>query len=182
MPSHQGHSTVVGAPVRFDTTRPVPRHAVQGGGAAGSSGVASWSAIGGRRLPSEDMGADGRFAPSPTGILHVGNLRTALLAWLAARSRSSRFLVRVEDLDTGRVRRRFEAEQLADLAALGLDWDGPVVRQSERGARYDDGAAPPRGRRAALPVLVHAARDPRGRLGAARRRCRRAPTPAPAAP
>jgi glutamyl-tRNA synthetase len=84
------------------------------------------------------MGADGRFAPSPTGSLHVGNLRTALLAWLAARSRSSRFLVRVEDLDTGRVRRHFEAEQLADLAALGLDWDGPVVRQSERGARYDE--------------------------------------------
>ena len=76
--------------------------------------------------------SDGRFAPSPTGTLHLGNLRTALLAWLFARSRDARFLVRMEDLDTGRVRERFHDEQLHDLAALGLDWDGPVVRQSER--------------------------------------------------
>ncbi|MCW3011942.1 MAG: tRNA glutamyl-Q(34) synthetase GluQRS, partial [Solirubrobacterales bacterium] len=79
---------------------------------------------------------DGRYAPSPTGTLHLGNLRTALLAWLFARASGSRFLVRVEDVDTGRSRERFVAEQLADLAALGLDWDGPVVRQSERGERY----------------------------------------------
>jgi glutamyl-tRNA synthetase len=75
---------------------------------------------------------DGRFAPSPTGTLHLGNLRTALLAWLFARSRDARFLVRMEDLDAGRVRERFYDEQLRDLAALGLDWDGPVARQSER--------------------------------------------------
>jgi glutamyl-tRNA synthetase len=75
---------------------------------------------------------DGRFAPSPTGTLHLGNLRTALLAWLFARAQDARFLVRMEDLDTGRVRERFHDEQLHDLAALGLDWDGPVVRQSER--------------------------------------------------
>jgi glutamyl-tRNA synthetase len=81
---------------------------------------------------------DGRFAPSPTGTLHLGNLRTALLAWLFARSQDARFLVRMEDLDTGRVRERFYDEQLRDLAALGLDWDGPVVRQSERLALYDD--------------------------------------------
>jgi glutamyl-tRNA synthetase len=81
--------------------------------------------------------ADGRFAPSPTGSLHLGNLRTALLAWLFARSEHSRFLVRVEDLDSGRVRRRFEAEQLRDLSLLGLDWDGSVVRQSERTALYE---------------------------------------------
>src|SRR3954462_9375784 len=81
---------------------------------------------------------DGRFAPSPTGTLHLGNLRTALLAWLYARSRDARFLVRMEDLDTGRVRDRFYDEQLHDLAALGLDWDGPVVRQSDRLALYAD--------------------------------------------
>jgi glutamyl-tRNA synthetase len=80
--------------------------------------------------------ADGRFAPSPTGTLHIGNLRTALLAWLFARSQDARYLVRMEDLDTGRVRERFYDEQLHDLAALGLDWDGPVVRQSERIALY----------------------------------------------
>jgi glutamyl-tRNA synthetase len=84
------------------------------------------------------VNADGRFAPSPTGTLHLGNLRTALLAWLFARSQDARFLVRMEDLDTGRVRERFYDEQLHDLAALGLDWDGPVVRQSERLALYDD--------------------------------------------
>ena len=78
----------------------------------------------------------GRFAPSPTGPLHLGNLRTALLAWLFARSAGSRFLLRIEDLDRGRVRAEHEAEQLADLAAIGLDWDGPVVRQSERGDLY----------------------------------------------
>ncbi len=81
--------------------------------------------------------ADGRFAPSPTGTLHLGNLRTALLAWLFARSRGARFSVRVEDLDPGRVRERFVAEQLADLAAIGLDWDGPAERQSERQALYE---------------------------------------------
>ena len=75
---------------------------------------------------------DGRFAPSPTGTLHLGNLRTALLAWLFARAQDARFLMRMEDLDTGRVRERFYDEQLHDLAALGLDWDGPVVRQSDR--------------------------------------------------
>jgi glutamyl-tRNA synthetase len=82
--------------------------------------------------------ADGRFAPSPTGTLHVGNLRTALVAWLFARSQDARHLVRMEDLDTGRVRERFYDEQLHDLAALGLDWDGPVVRQSERLVLYED--------------------------------------------
>ncbi|HMS61034.1 MAG TPA: tRNA glutamyl-Q(34) synthetase GluQRS [Solirubrobacteraceae bacterium] len=81
--------------------------------------------------------ADGRFAPSPTGTLHLGNLRTALLAWLFARAADARFLVRIEDLDSGRVRASFVAEQLADLAALGLDHDDEIVRQSERTSRYE---------------------------------------------
>ena len=81
---------------------------------------------------------DGRFAPSPTGPLHLGNLRTALLAWLFARSAEARFLVRVEDLDRSRVRPGLEEAQLADLAALGLDWDGPIVRQSERMKLYEE--------------------------------------------
>jgi glutamyl-tRNA synthetase len=83
----------------------------------------------------------GRFAPSPTGDLHLGNLRTALLAWLFARSRGGRFLVRMEDLDRGRVRERFVESQLRDLAAIGIDWDGPVVRQSGRSALYEDALA-----------------------------------------
>jgi glutamyl-tRNA synthetase len=80
----------------------------------------------------------GRFAPSPTGTLHLGNLRTALLAWLFARSAGSGFLVRMEDLDAGRVRPGVAEEQLADLAAIGLDWDGEVVFQSARGELYGD--------------------------------------------
>ena len=56
--------------------------------------------------------SDGRFAPSPTGVLHLGNLRTALLAWLFARSAGSPFLVRMEDLDTGRVRPGSDKQQL----------------------------------------------------------------------
>ncbi|NMD56630.1 MULTISPECIES: tRNA glutamyl-Q(34) synthetase GluQRS [Tsukamurella] len=76
----------------------------------------------------------GRYAPSPSGDLHVGNLRTALLAWLFARSTGRDFLLRVEDLD--RVAEGAEARQLADLAAIGLDWDGAVVRQSARTAGY----------------------------------------------
>ena len=78
----------------------------------------------------------GRFAPSPTGELHLGNLRTAAVAWLTARAAGARFLMRVEDLDRGRSRREHEARQLADLATIGLDWDGEVVRQSERFDRY----------------------------------------------
>ena len=83
-------------------------------------------------------GYNGRFAPSPTGPLHVGNLRTALLAWLFARSAGARFLVRVEDLDRSRVRLGVEKTQLGDLRSLGLDWDGPVERQSERMDRYEE--------------------------------------------
>lgn len=81
--------------------------------------------------------ADGRFAPSPTGDLHVGNLRTALVAWLAIRSSGGRYVVRMEDLDRVTSSQATEGRQLADLAAMGLDWDGEVVRQSERFALYE---------------------------------------------
>lgn len=76
----------------------------------------------------------GRFAPSPSGDLHIGNLRTALVAWLCARSTGRRFLLRIDDLD--RVRPGAAERQLADLAALGIDWDGSPVRQSERLGSY----------------------------------------------
>lgn len=80
----------------------------------------------------------GRFAPSPTGDLHLGNLRTAVVAWLSARSSGSPFLIRMEDLDPHQSSARHERSQLADLASIGLDWDGPVVRQSERFHLYDE--------------------------------------------
>lgn len=84
---------------------------------------------------------DGRFAPSPTGSLHLGNLRTALLAWLFARSAGARFVVRMEDMDRDRFREGIEEEQLEDLRALGLDWDGDVVRQTERLELYEEAIA-----------------------------------------
>ncbi len=75
---------------------------------------------------------DGRFAPSPSAGLHLGNLRTALIAWLFARSTESRFLVRIEDLDPVSSRAEHVESILADLASLGIDHDGPIMFQSER--------------------------------------------------
>ncbi len=91
----------------------------------------------------------GRYAPSPTGRLHLGNVRTALLAWLQIRALRGTFVMRIEDVDSGRSRPHFEDTVLADLRWLGLDWDeGPDVggpygpyRQSECGARYEAAAA-----------------------------------------
>jgi glutamyl-tRNA synthetase len=80
--------------------------------------------------------ADGRFAPSPTGALHLGNLRTAMVAWLFARGSRSRFVVRMEDLDRATSSAANEQLQLDDLAALGIDWDGEVERQSEHFDRH----------------------------------------------
>lgn len=76
---------------------------------------------------------DGRYAPSPTGDLHVGNLRTALAAWCMARAGGGRFVLRIDDLDPDRLRPGSAERQLADLAALGIDWDGePLVQSSQR--------------------------------------------------
>jgi glutamyl-tRNA synthetase len=88
----------------------------------------------------------GRFAPSPTGPLHLGNARTALVSWLTARAAGGAYLLRVEDLDGPRVRPGLEARILSELRWLGLDWDeGPDVggpagpyRQSERLPRYTE--------------------------------------------
>lgn len=75
-----------------------------------------------------------RFAPSPSGLLHLGHAHSALFAWHAARG--GRFLLRIEDIDIGRCRPELEAAILEDLAWLGLDWERPVWRQSERLAAY----------------------------------------------
>jgi glutamyl-tRNA synthetase len=80
--------------------------------------------------------AAGRYAPSPTGDLHVGNLRTAVLAWLFARSTGRRFLLRIEDLDTSRVRPGMAERQRSDLDALGLTFDDVPVVQSKRAEAY----------------------------------------------
>ena len=86
-----------------------------------------------------------RFAPSPTGYLHIGGARTALFNWLLARKHSGSFVLRIEDTDRQRSKPEFEAQILRDMAWLGLDWDeGPQTggehgpyRQSERQGRYD---------------------------------------------
>ena len=78
----------------------------------------------------------GRFAPSPSADLHIGNLRTAVLAWLFARSTGRRFLMRVEDLDD-RTHDDVAHQQLADLAAIGVTWDDQPQWQSRQRERYD---------------------------------------------
>lgn len=80
----------------------------------------------------------GRYAPSPTGDLHLGNIRTALLAWLQVRSQGGKFLLRMEDLDVPRVVKGSAEQILLDLEWLGIDWDGPVVYQSQRTHLYED--------------------------------------------
>ncbi len=77
-----------------------------------------------------------RFAPSPTGLLHLGHAYAALIGWRAAREAGGRFLLRIEDIDQTRCRSEFAAAMLEDLAWLGLDWDGPVRIQSEHFADY----------------------------------------------
>lgn len=77
-----------------------------------------------------------RFAPSPTGRLHLGHAYAALVAHDLARSAGGQFLIRLEDLDASRSRTEYEAALFEDLAWLGLKWDGPVWRQSERFPAY----------------------------------------------
>ena len=78
----------------------------------------------------------GRFAPSPSGRMHLGNARTALLAWLDARSRGGRMLLRIEDLDRDRCRTEFADAVRDDLRWMGLDWDEEAAPQSTRGEAY----------------------------------------------
>jgi len=77
-----------------------------------------------------------RFAPSPTGLLHRGHAFSAMMGWRLARASGGCFVLRIEDIDTARCRPEHEAAIFDDLAWLGLDWDGPVWRQSERSTAY----------------------------------------------
>ena len=78
-----------------------------------------------------------RFAPSPTGHLHLGHAYSALQAWHAAQKAGGRFLLRIEDIDRGRCRPEFEAAIMEDLAWLGIQWEEPVRRQSDHFADYE---------------------------------------------
>jgi len=85
-----------------------------------------------------------RFAPSPTGELHLGNARTALFSWLFARHHGGRFVLRIEDTDTERSKEFYTAALMDDLRWMGLEWDagpgkaaaGEEYHQSRRGAVY----------------------------------------------
>jgi glutamyl-tRNA synthetase len=87
------------------------------------------------------MSLRGRFAPSPTGRLHLGNARSALLGWLQARAAGGQFLLRIEDLDRARCRPQYVEALLKDMEWLGLTWDGPLLFQSARDEVYRDALA-----------------------------------------
>ena len=78
----------------------------------------------------------GRFAPSPSGRLHLGNLFCALLAWLSARQKGGKILLRVEDLDTARCPLKYGAQTERDLQWLGLDWDIGPGKENGTGPYY----------------------------------------------
>ncbi|MDE6690063.1 MAG: tRNA glutamyl-Q(34) synthetase GluQRS, partial [Prevotella sp.] len=79
----------------------------------------------------------GRFAPSPTGRMHLGNVFSALLSWLSAKSQGGRWLLRIEDIDPQRSRQAYADLLMDDLQWLGLDWDGEPVYQSHRTDIYE---------------------------------------------
>lgn len=84
------------------------------------------------------MAVRGRFAPSPTGRMHLGNVFCALLSWLSAKSRGGEWVLRIEDLDPQRCRREYAMQLMDDLLWLGLQWDGVPVWQSERARLYEE--------------------------------------------
>jgi glutamyl-Q tRNA(Asp) synthetase len=118
-----------------------------------------------------------RFAPTPSGYLHLGHAYAALVAWESARAAGGRFLLRIEDIDRARCRPEFEQGILEDLRWLGLDWDGHPLRQSERMPVYDQaldsldrqGVVYPCfcTRRRIRAEIAHAAQAPHGPAGEA---------------
>lgn len=92
-------------------------------------------------MAATDARRTGRFAPSPTGPLHFGSLVAAVASWLDARAAGGRWHLRIEDVDEPRTVSGAEDAILRTLEALGLSWDGPVVRQRDRTARYGEALA-----------------------------------------
>jgi glutamyl-Q tRNA(Asp) synthetase len=108
-----------------------------------------------------------RFAPSPTGLLHLGHAASALLAFAAAREGGGRFILRIEDIDATRCRPEFEAAILEDLAWLRLSWEEPVRRQSEHMADYGNALAKLKARGLIYPCFCTRADIAREIAGAA---------------
>ena len=119
----------------------------------------------------------GRLAPSPTGAQHVGNARTYLIAWLSARSRGGKIVLRMEDIDSPRVKKGAAAQAIEDLHWMGLDWDEGPIMQSQRRAQHEQALAqlsagaqdlitqatppPPPGKPAAAAPTLAPGNDPR---------------------
>ena len=122
-----------------------------------------------------------RFAPSPTGLLHRGHAFSALIASAAARDAGGRFLLRLEDIDAARCRPEFETAILEDLAWLGLSWEAPVVRQSERLAAYGGALGCLRGR-GLLYRCFRTRKETLDDIGRAPHGAARAPAPGPLPP
>ena len=113
---------------------------------------------------SRQHGYRGRFAPTPSGPLHLGNLRTALISWLHARLQGGEWLLRIDDLDTPRIRAGASSSVQADLSWLGLLWDGPVLLQSQRRGLYSSVLSAMR-----RAQLLYPCRCSRRQLGAGQR-------------
>lgn len=88
-------------------------------------------------MPQDHSKLVGRLAPSPTGAQHVGNARTYLIAWLSARCRGGQVALRIEDIDSPRIKPEATKQALEDLRWLGLDWDGEPMVQTERQTIYE---------------------------------------------
>ena len=115
-----------------------------------------------------------RFAPSPTGFLHIGGARTALFNWLYAKKRGGKMLLRIEDTDRERSTEPAIAAILDGLKWLELDWDGDVIYQFSRAARHREVAEATARQRQGLSLLRHG----RGTDRDAREGARRGPYPA----
>ena len=111
----------------------------------------------------------GRFAPTPSGRMHIGNVYAMLGAWLSARSRGDRMLMRIEDVDKPRVVAGADQLMMDDLHWLGLDWDGEPMFQSQRTERYEYALECLRSQGVLYPCFCSRA-DIRARLGPQRGR------------
>ncbi len=122
-----------------------------------------------------------RFAPSPTGLLHLGHAFSALTAWERARAAGGRFLLRIEDIDLPRCRAAYETAIYEDLRWLGLTWEEPVMRQSTRQPAYDAALARLAGLGVTYPCSCTRA-DIRAALSAPQEGAAPAPEPGPDGP
>lgn len=131
-PGHSSVSSLPPGPLSLAVSSPAPLSSQAPASSQNSlpaSALASSSPSPSPSSSSVSVGT-GRFAPSPTGDLHLGNLRTAILSWVWARRTGRTFVLRLEDID--RVRSGSAERQIADLQAIGIDWDGEILVQSTR--------------------------------------------------